>query len=107
MTPHVLSCWVARWFYPARHMPEAVAAVVFTAAVASMAAVVASMAVAVACMAAVVASKAAVDSHRRQAAWVRASPAKAADPGVPIGGTWAKVGTAATTLVGGFITISG
>jgi len=38
-----LPCWVARWFCRPRHMPEAVAAmlaaVAFTAAVASMAAV--------------------------------------------------------------------
>ena len=62
------------------------------AVVASMAAAVACMAVAAACMAAVMASKAAVDS-------TTAFPSPA--------GTWAKVGTAATTLVGGFITISG
>jgi hypothetical protein len=58
----VLSCWVARWFYLARHMPEAVAAAAaFTAvAVACMAVAVACMAVVVACMAAVAACTAAV-----------------------------------------------
>ena len=49
------------------------------------------MAIAVACMAAVVASKVAAGS-------TTAFPSAA--------GTWAKVGTAATTLVGGIITIS-
>ena len=64
----MLPCWVARWFCPARHMPEAVAvaavAVAFTAAVASMPAAVVSMAAVVGCKAAVVACKAAAVACR-------------------------------------------
>src|SRR6185369_5386245 len=109
-------------------MPGAVAAVAFTVAVASMAAAAASIAVAsivctavaVAYRAAVVVSKSVVDfatafpSEVKEAAGSTMACRSAAKAEVDsitaspsAAGTWAKVGTAATTLVGGIITISG